>query len=174
MAARIEIKGQASLKAKLQRMVTGVQGHELEDSVVAGAVPVMEAAKRYAPKHEDALTHSIHIGGHEELAGDYDGNYPRGTATVPAPDVAPNTVSVYVGTDIVYGAQKEYGGTITAKNAPRLVWQDYSGNWHSAVSVYQNPQPYLRPALDESSSNRNWVTTIGQQLLRRIRRAVGV
>ena len=43
--------------------------------------------------------------------------------------------------------QREYGGWIYAKNAPRLVWQDYDGNWHSAEKVYQNPTPYVRPAI---------------------------
>lgn len=55
---------------------------------------------------------------------------------------------VMVGPTSFPGArQREYGGVISAKNAPFLVWQDYDGNWHKAKSVYQEPTPYVRPAI---------------------------
>lgn len=43
--------------------------------------------------------------------------------------------------------QREYGGWIHAKNSPRLFWQDDLGNWYSAEKVYQDPTPYIRPAI---------------------------
>lgn len=166
--AWVEVKGKERLKAKLTRLATGVAS-DVEEVAVMGAIPVMEAAKRFAPKRDRTLEKSIHIGGHEERASDYDGNYERGQNSVPEPIVTTTTAAVFVGTDIVYGAQREYGGTISAKNAPRLVWQDYDGNWHSAVSVYQNPTPYLRPAADEVAGQRSWLSAMAKGWADKIR-----
>lgn len=173
MPAWVQVTGKERLAAKLKRLTGGVQGAALEDATIDAAVPVLRAAKRYAPKHEGTLERSIHIGGHPERSDDYDGNYERGPHGVPAPIVTPTRVEVAVGTDIIYGAQKEYGGTITAKNAPRLVWQDYEGNWHSAYSVYQSPQPYLRPAFDDAQGSGNWVKAFAVSMLGRIKGLIG-
>ena len=164
----VQVQGKERLKAKLTRLATGIAS-DVEEVAVEGAIPVMEAAKRFAPKHAGPLEKSIHIGGHESRATDYDGNYERGKNAVPEPIVTTTTATVFVGTDIVYGAQREYGGTITAKNAPRLVWQDYNGNWHSAVSVYQNPTPYLRPAVDEVGGQGSWLANMAKGWDNRIR-----
>jgi phage gpG-like protein len=59
-------------------------------------------------------------------------------------------VQVFVGTNVEYARQREYGGVIEARNAPWLVWQDYEGNWHRARRVEQAATPFLRPALDEN------------------------
>lgn len=169
MTTFVQVRGNDSLKRKLNQLATGVQGETLEGALAAGAVLIQNSAKRYAPKHEGTLARSIHIGGHEELAGDYDGNYPRAKDTMPDPAGSDMERTLHVGTDIIYGAQKEFGGTITAKNAPRLVWQDYSGNWHSAVSVYQEAQPYMRPAIDENLGPL--YRKIGDELTKAIKRA---
>ena len=57
---------------------------------------------------------------------------------------------VYIGTNVVYAAQKEYGGTIRAVNAKYLRFKTKDGMWHMRKSVYQKPQPFLRPAFDEN------------------------
>jgi hypothetical protein len=150
MPAGVKLAGNDSLKRKLAKLAVGVQGAELENALVEGGVLIQNSAKRFAPFREGKLRKSIHIPGHEDRASDYDGNYERGKKTLAGKEGSGPNISITVGTDIIYGAQKEYGGTITAKNAPRLVWRDYDGKWHSAFSVYQNPQPFMRPAVDEN------------------------
>ena len=172
MPAWVTVTGKERLRTKLTRLATGVASG-VEADTVAAAVPVMQAAKRYAPKRSHDLEHSIHIGGHTNQAPDYTGNYQRGPRGVPAPIVTTTRAEVAVGTDIIYGAQKEYGGTITARNAPRLVWQDYDGNWHSAISVYQEPQPYLRPAFDDAQGSGNWLRAFSTSVMSRIRGLIG-
>jgi len=61
---------------------------------------------------------------------------------------AGETVQGSWGTGVIYAAQKEYGGTITARNAPFLVFQLYDGTWVRTRSVYQAPQPYMAPSAD--------------------------
>lgn len=78
-------------------------------------------------------------------------------------------LSVHVGTDKVYGAIQELGGTIEAKNAPYLVFQTDDGQWHSVKSVTLPPRPYLRPAFDENAERV--VDVVGQAVELVIRRA---
>jgi HK97 gp10 family phage protein len=54
-----------------------------------------------------------------------------------------------VGTDAIYAKQREYGGVITAKNAPYLVFQ-IDGHWVQTKSVYQPPHPVWRPVFDNN------------------------
>jgi HK97 gp10 family phage protein len=56
---------------------------------------------------------------------------------------------VLVGTHVVYAAIHEFGGTITAKNAPWLVFK-VGGQWVRTKSVNIRARPYLRPALDKN------------------------
>jgi phage gpG-like protein len=51
-----------------------------------------------------------------------------------------------IGSDVIYAAIHEYGGTITAKKGPYLVFQA-NGSWVKTSSVKIPERPYLRPAL---------------------------
>lgn len=53
-----------------------------------------------------------------------------------------------IGTNLVYAAIQEFGGTIHPKNAPFLVFQLDDGTWIHATEVTIPAQPYLRPAFD--------------------------
>ena len=75
-----------------------------------------------------------------------------------------------IGTNLIYAPVHEFGATIRAKNAPRLVFRireitegvrvnkagqqvntvkRSDGQYFSALSVYIPPRPYLHPALEE-------------------------
>lgn len=60
------------------------------------------------------------------------------------------TAGARVGTNLEYAAIHEFGGTIEAKNAPRLVFQVAPGEWRTAQSVTIPARPYMRPAADQS------------------------
>ena len=150
MPYTVTVTGGAELRRKLAALPVAVQGRKLVQALTAGALVVQNAAKVNAPYRTGNLRRSIHIGGHNELAGDYNGVTDEAGQAVPSPEVSGNSAAVYIGTNVIYARQREYGGTITARNAPRLVWQDYSGNWHSAYSVYQSATPFMRPAIDEN------------------------
>ncbi len=75
------------------------------------------------------------------------------------------------GTGVIYAAQKEYGGTISARNAPYLVFQLADGTWRRAKSVYQAPQPYMAPSADRM---RTRVKPAYNAAVKRALRASGV
>lgn len=52
-----------------------------------------------------------------------------------------------VGNGIVYARIHEFGGTITPKTAPHLVFQTADGEWHTVDSVVIPARPTLRPAM---------------------------
>lgn len=52
-----------------------------------------------------------------------------------------------IGPQVVYGAIHEFGGVITPKSAPALVFQTADGEWHVVQSVTIPARPYLRPAV---------------------------
>ena len=56
---------------------------------------------------------------------------------------------VLVGTHVIYAAIHEFGGTITAKNKPFLVFK-VDDQWVRVKSVTIPARPYLRPALDKN------------------------
>lgn len=60
------------------------------------------------------------------------------------------TAVVYrVGTDLVYAAIQEFGGTVTAKNSPLLHFE-IDGEHRVARQVTIPPHPYMRPAFDSA------------------------
>ena len=101
----------------------------LEAATTAAALIVENAAKNNAPYVTGTLKRSIDHQTKEKSV---------------------EKVVVVVGTNVEYAAIQEFGGTITAKNAPNLVFQTADGEWHSVPSVEIPAQPYLRPALDEN------------------------
>lgn len=131
MAKRVEVIGERELLAKLRGLSAAVRGAHLQAAVRAGALLIENSAKGKAPYRTGTLRRSIHT----EVEGDDS----RATATI--------------GTDVVYAAQVEFGGTIKPKNAKMLHWVDAGGQDHFAFAVTQPARPYLRPAFDEEQGN---------------------
>lgn len=52
-----------------------------------------------------------------------------------------------VGTAVVYARIHEFGGRISAKSAPALVFQLPDGTWRRVQSVYIPARPYFRPSI---------------------------
>ena len=111
-------------------------------AVVDSALIVQRAAMANAPKETGNLARSIKITG---------------------PFVAGrDTWKAMVGPTTVYGRQRELGGHIYPKNVTWMRWADPAGkygylhrSWGTpgfaySQHVYQRPQPYLHPAVDES------------------------
>lgn len=124
---QIEIKGGPELQARLNKLTSSLKTATLEGAVLAGAAPILMAAKSFAPVDTGALRASLHI---QIVAR------------------SAEKVTASVGTNLVYARQREYGGVIVPKRARLLAWQSPDGGWRFARRVYQRPQPYMRPAFD--------------------------
>jgi HK97 gp10 family phage protein len=99
MTAHASITGDKELMSKFKALSDAVAGEALAKAATAGALPIQNAAKEKAPAKTRTLSRSIHT---EVTESD------REHATVE------------VGTDLIYAAIQEFGGTITAKNAAHL------------------------------------------------------
>jgi HK97 gp10 family phage protein len=124
--ARITITGERELMRKFGQLSEAVQAKKLEQALITGALVIQNAAKVKAPYISGNLRRSIHIGGHEDLAKDYKDIVDSSGVPVPRPELAKDTVAVYVGTDVNYAPAVEYG------------------------TRTRRPKPYLRPAADEN------------------------
>lgn len=127
---RVDVVGEEELRRKLQSLTAAVQGQALAAAVESGAQLIQNAAKEKTPYRTGSLRRSIHT--------EVEGGAARAEATI--------------GTDVVYAAQVEFGGTITPKTKKLLHWVDQNGVEHFAKSVTQVARPYLRPAFDEKSN----------------------
>lgn len=143
--SRNSVTGSKQLSAKLKAMGGDVSRH-LEKAAVAGALVIQNKGKEKAPVKSGTLRRSIHIGGHEDQAPDFKAG--DSNASVPLPEVSDDAVTVYIGTNLVYAAIQEYGGTITPKQA-RALFFEIDGEAVVAKSVTIPARPYMRPAFDE-------------------------
>lgn len=98
-------------------------------ALMAGGEVIRGSAARRAPYKTGNLRRSITV------------SEPEGSAS--------GAVWVTIGTNLVYAAIHEFGGTITAKTALMLHWVDDDGQHHFAREVHIPARPYLRPAFDE-------------------------
>ena len=153
MPITVRVEGSESLAIKLRALGAAVSGRTVERAVVAGALIIQNEAERRAPYRTGTLRRSLHIGGHTDLATDY--QQPPGISELERPRIGDHDVEVYVGTNLEYARRQEYG---------------FNGA-DSLGRVYnQAPRPYLRPAIDE---NGNAVREeIAAALIELIRRAV--
>lgn len=119
----VTVKGAKSLDRKLANLAKQTDGETLKRALVAGGLPIQNKAKANAPYKTGNLRRSLHIGGETDVEGDV---IQRNSERVPVPEVGANTASVYVGTDVEYGAAQEFGRS----------------------DVNLPAQPYLRPAFD--------------------------
>ena len=167
MPIQAQIQNSESLQRKLQALSEAVRGQMLELALVAGALVIVNDAKQRAPYRTGNLRRSIHIGGHADASG---GLSSTTGGEVDAPVVTPDRVELFVGTNVEYAAQREFGGTIVPVNAPTLSWEA-DGERHFARSVTQEATPYLRPAVDENGAAVQ--REVGEALRELIRAAVG-
>ncbi len=122
------IKGQKELLAKFQKLDQGLQGPACESAVLSGLLIIQNVAIEKAPIKTHTLQRSIH----SEITSS-----------------AKSKVMGQVGTDLEYAAIQEFGGEITAKNAPFLTFK-IDNNWVRVKSVRIPAHPYMRPAFDEN------------------------
>lgn len=126
---RIRLKGSEELVRKLKQLAEITQGASTEGALRAGAMPIETRAKELAPYQSGSLRRSIHT----EVK------------------VSGASGKAQIGTDLIYAAIQEFGGTIAAKNAPYLTFQ-INGRWVRVPSVEIPARPYMRPAFDEKKS----------------------
>ena len=126
----VKVEGIKELAVELDGMASEhLMGKQLDKALLV----VEEAARKKAPKDNGALRRSI--------TSDRTG------------------LTGMVFTPLEYAPYVEYGTGLYAENGGRkdVPWhyQDDEGNWHTTSG--QQPQPFMRPALDE---NREKVTRI--------------
>lgn len=117
--------------AAIERFGAEWTGQALEDGLAAGAMLVVNDAKRIVHKVTGTLSRSLHVGGHTELARDFAGS--QGYSDVGGNRHDALTAEIYAGTNLVYAAREEFG-FFGADKLGRV----YSFSGH----------PYLRPAFD--------------------------
>jgi phage gpG-like protein len=113
-------------------------GPSLMNAAMNGGRVIQSNARNYAPVDTGNLRASIQV----------------------EPDeVKPNIAWVNIGTDVIYAAIQEFGGTIKPKVAKMLSWVDKDGKRIFARAVQIKAQPYLRPAVDNHMPRIKWVIT---------------
>lgn len=147
MAKRTEVKGIKGLSKKLKQMGVDVQ-KQTEQALVAGGLIIQNGAKLRAPKKTRTLSRSIHIGGHEDQAPDFNDGGDRSTNRVPQPERSKGRVKIFIGTDLIYAAIQEFGGEITPKRAKFLRFK-IDGEFVMTKRVRIHAKPYMRPTFDE-------------------------
>lgn len=130
MSVSITVNDGAVVAAIRQLSVVGKMGN-LEMAARAGAMPILNDARRRAPKLTGNLARSIQIS---------------------VVSRSMNAVKVAVGTNAVYAKMVEFGGVIVPKRARFLAWQTPAGEWIFARRVIQPSRPYLRPAFASQSA----------------------
>ena len=120
------VTGGDSLKRKFAALSDVVRGRAQERALIAGALIIQNDAKRRAAKDTGNMARSIHIGGHEDLAHDRQGIVRATGQPVPPPESSGAESAVYIGTDVEYAPNVEFG------------------------TGRRRAQPFLRPAIDEN------------------------
>jgi len=137
----LTIVGTNKLVAALDKLDSDLRTEKADAALYAGGLVIANAAKRKCPVKTHTLQRSIHVETHSK----------GGSFHVPEREA-------WIGTDLVYAAMQEFGGTVVPVSAPMLAWQDTDNHghkgdeWHFAYSVTIPPHPYMRPAIDETKS----------------------
>lgn len=144
---KVALRGDKELVAKLRALDKLAQKEILTNAVTAGGLPILNDAVQNAPHLSGTLRRSLH----QEVKATGKG------------------VVSEIGTDLEYAAQREFGGEITAKQAPFLVFK-INGRWVRVRSVTQKATPYLRPAFDSKKGEA--VEEVAAALLQQINRLI--
>jgi hypothetical protein len=144
LVSSFTLSGTEAAARLLQSMANVARGENLERAVVAGALPVVNAAKvklnttpsitgRGSITETGNLARSIHVGGH---AAEHPGLEGDTTGTDIGGNIHTETMaSVLAGTNVVYARRVEYG---------------FMGTDALGRKYHQPAQPYLRPSFDEN------------------------
>lgn len=123
----------AAFRRDLQSLRNKATGSQMESAALAGGFVIEGAAK---------------VNVRNNFNRDPTGNLMNSINTRVMSTKA-NAVTVAVGTNVIYAAIHEFGGTIKAKNKPFLAFV-IDGKFIMTKSVYIPPRPYMRPAVDEN------------------------
>jgi len=140
----IRLTGSRDTVRGLERVERSLRGRLVEKALVAGALLVVNEAKRRAVYRTGNLRRSIHIGGHTDRTplGAYTVKVSkkgkrsyRGTqgTDIGRPPQPTNGAAIKIGTNLAYARRIEYGFIGTDSRGRR---------YHQAA------RPFLRPALD--------------------------
>lgn len=120
--AKPEVIGSDDLAKKFKALDEGLQGNVLENATVAGALVVVNAAKRNIKANglieTRTMSRSIHVGGHTEKSSDFGGG--RDYSDIGGLVNQKTRVEVSAGTNLVYAPPHEFGGVIRPKNGKYL------------------------------------------------------
>ena len=151
MSNTMQIDLKVEMKEALSQLSRAAVEQMVTASLVSGALLIANKAKTQTPNvHGTAtgtLKRSIHVGGHVALTPDF------GSGQDYSDLGEPGAMRAIVGTNLVYAAIQEYGGTIKAKNAPYLVFKTADGQWHRVKAVTIPARPYLTPAMQTERDN---------------------
>lgn len=145
-----ELHGADDLIRQFERLAEAARGRLLLRAAVAGALVMVNDAKRRAPYRTGNLRRSIHVGGEMTalaIAGTASGSA-LGSALV-----SPTAVEVPFGTNVSYARDVEFGTgphVIVPVRRKALWWK---GARHPVPKVRHpgtRPHPFLRPAIDEN------------------------
>lgn len=145
------VAGSMKLSKQLARLMAQVTPRQRQIALMQGGFVVEAFAKDNVRKQHLIDTGNLRNAITAELEGDE------------AVTIGPRNV--------VYAAIHEFGGTITAKNSPYLVFQTADGAWHKVRSVTMPAKPYMRPAVDEHKPEVN--QAVGGYLREQIKKAAG-
>lgn len=146
--------GSRQLRRQLDRVDDAFRGQALEAAAVAGALPILNQAKRNVHKVSGTLARSLHIGGHSELAGDF--RTGEGYGDVGGAIASRDEAEVQIGSDLAYARREELG----------FVGTDSLGRRYNFTG-----HPYLRPALDERRDEA--IKEMGEALAAILAKAIG-
>lgn len=125
----MRLRGIDQLQGKLKAMSSIGRGAVLRNAVTSGALIIQTQAATNAAVLSGTLRRSI-------------------TTEIKQ---SGSKITALIGTNLEYAAQREFGGVISAKSAPFLVFQ-VNGTWVMVKSVTQKAHPFLRPAFEDKKA----------------------
>jgi len=151
---KIDVQGDQELSRALSRAKDVFRAEHLQNALLAGALLVMNDAKRTVARKTGTLARSLHVGGYGIGLGEGGGHGPD---TYPYRNIGAGSdpLTVQVGTNVPYAARIEYG----------FVGKDVMGR-----RFRQPAQPYLRPAIRKNEEAV--VAEVRRVLLIQLRAAV--
>ncbi len=121
---QIDVQGAEEVAAAIRDARGRLSGAGMQAALMAGALPIMNAAKTNAPALTGTLRRSIHV-------------------------LSQSAHEVEVGTNLIYAAMQEYGGVVAPVNARFLRFETAGGDIiFTRGPVYIPAQPYMRPAFE--------------------------
>ena len=151
MNLKITMVGDKETAQAFKRLGDNMTGKKMLPAALSGALILRNRMKELVSKLTGTLSRSIHIGNHTSYdpVDVFRPSEGPGYSDIGGTIVVPGGVRVEVGTNLVYAAIQEFGGTIRAKDKPYLVFKTKDGSWHSVKSVQIPPRAYMRGAFLE-------------------------